>query len=164
MQRSALLLTLPALLLACGDGAPPTDVSGDYTIAITNESDTCGAPNFTVGETLTDVPFVVTQQDAHLTGTMGGVAGNYLDLWLEGHVFAGDVDGYAFELTLHGKPSTAVGNCTYTVNAVMDGGIDGDSISGDITYRPADNGNPDCGAVTSCSSVQSFSATRAPAQ
>ena len=155
-------MTLPALLVACGQGAPPTDVSGDYTIAITNESDTCDTANFVEGDTSMNVPFVVTQEDENVTGAVGGAAGGYLDLLLGRHVFTGQVEHDAFELTLYGDRAASTGNCAYTVNATMEGGIDEDTISGDITYRPADNGNPDCGPVTDCSTVQHFEGTRAP--
>jgi len=164
MQRSALLLGFPIFLLACGDGAGPTEVSGEYTIAITNESDSCDSPNFTVGETATGIPLLITQEGANITGTVGGAAAGYLDATLDGHVFTGSVDRYAFEMSLYGERAATVGNCTFTVNATMDGGIDGDTISGDIIYRPADNGGTDCGAASSCSTVQRFNGTRPPAQ
>jgi len=162
MKRQALLLLgcLP-WLLSCGDDAPVA-LAGQYTIALTNESDSCNNPNFTVGQTTMNIPLVITQDDNRVTADVGRPVAGVLDLVLGGHVYTGEVHGSSFSLTLFGTRSATMGNCTFTINSTIDGSLDGDLIMGDVTHRPADNGNPDCTAVATCATVQRFNGTRPP--
>ena len=45
---------------------------------------------------------------------------------------------------------------------VIGGTLDGDALSGDILYRAATNGHPDCAAIEGCISVQKYNGTRPP--
>ncbi len=157
--RLCVLIIGGALLLG---GYKDADVAGEYTVAITNGSNGCGFTNWTEGDTSTGIPFSVTQDGERLTGTVGGSSGLFLDLWLGDRVYTGTVSGNNVELTLYGTTTNTSGNCTYTVNSTIDGEIDGDVLVGDIRYRAATNGNPDCQTIEGCVSRQSFNGTRPP--
>ena len=162
MRCPVLTSTFLLTLVACGDGAPPVDAAGDYTLAITNQSDTCAFPGFMVGQSLTNTPFSVIQDGTVLVGSMGGVAGGLLDSTLGGNELQGEIEGHVFQLEALGTTEYTEGNCTYRVKATMDGTIDDDMIEGDVTYRRIDNGESDCVALSDCLSLQRFNGTRPP--
>ena len=85
----------------------------------------------------------------------------FLNLWLGSAEFDGRVHANQLTLTNYGMRSQMQGNCSFTYNATIEGTLDGNAISGTITYAPATNENPDCAAVE-CSAVQEFSGSRPP--
>jgi hypothetical protein len=155
----AALATL-AFVAACG--SDPVDAAGDYSLALTNRDNGCEFANWMVGNTASNVAFTITQDGDAATGTVGGLAGGFLDVALGDHVFSGPIDGNDLDLTLYGSRATSSGNCTYTINAEISAQLDGDVLTGAIDYRSATNGNPDCGAIEGCVSRQDFNGTRPP--
>lgn len=148
--------------LSFGCSSDPEDVAGDYSISITNRENGCMFDNYTEGETSTNIPLTITQDGSDATGTVGGLAGGFLDLWLGSRVFQGSVSGAKVDLELFGTNSTTEGNCTYTVNSTISGTLSGDVLTGNLFYEKATNGNPDCSAIEGCATRQEFNGTRPP--
>jgi hypothetical protein len=151
------------LLQACG-GDEMGDVTGDYTLALTNGANECGFANWTVGATSTGVAVKFIQTDggkftAELTDPLVRL---YVDLIVGSHIFAGEVTGASFQGTLAGTRELMEEGktCKYRVNADIDGSLVRDNIGGMISYRvviivPA----ADCPA-SSCTTVASFNGSR----
>jgi hypothetical protein len=158
MTMRALFFVLLGLC-ACGGDA---DVAGDYTIAVTNTDNGCMFMNFTVGDTMSSVPLVITQSESALTANVGGGAGIAFNLVFGSTTMTGEVDGEDITLRIFGTPSATEGMCTWTANATVAAGIDGDFLSGTLVYRLATNGSPDCGFRATCTTTQTFNGTRPP--
>lgn len=157
MQRSVGLLFA---LAACG--GDPADVAGTYTINVTNGANGCGLPNYTEGESSSGVGVIITQDSDRASADVQGLAALGLDLLLGAHTFTGEVEGDSLDLQILGTRATTEGNCTFTYNADLGAEIDGDLLTGSITYRPATNGNPDCASRQGCTTVQAFNGARPP--
>ena len=150
------------LLPGCGGEEEFTvSVAGSYTVAVTNRESTCQMGDWMEGNMATNIPFDITQSGQELNATIGGLAGVYVALVQGNADFQGSASGYDFRLTNYGTRSVQQGNCSFTYNAVIDGTLEGNAVSGTITYSPATNDNPDCAAVE-CSAVQEFSGSRPP--
>lgn len=160
MRTSLVLLAL--LASACNDD--PADFRGDYTIALTNGDNGCGFANWTEGDTATGVQFTITQEGSAITGIIGGGTGWWATVVLGDDTFTGTVDGDSTTMTLYGTNSAQQSGCTYTVNATMNGDLDGDYLSGTIDYRASTNGSPDCGTLENCLTRQMFNGTRPPSR
>ncbi|HEY4243961.1 MAG TPA: hypothetical protein VGM88_29305 [Kofleriaceae bacterium] len=160
MTRLAWLALAGIALAACG--GDDADVAGDYTVALTNGSNGCNLSNFTPDQSTTGISVTITQSSSDVTAVVNGLAGAALDALLADHTFTGDIDGNALSLTIAGTRSNNTGNCTYTFNADLDAKIDGDTLTGTLTYTGAGNGNSDCIEITGCKSIQQFNGTRPP--
>jgi hypothetical protein len=152
---------------ACGgafqSSSSPSDISGSYSIALTNQSNGCQFANWTNGSTASDVHFDVQQQGPNVSATVTGVAGLLFDLILGGKPqFQGTVTDSSFTMAAVGANSATDSQCAYTIQATMAGSSDGDTIQGQLTYTETTNGSPDCGYHATCSSVQSYAGARAP--
>jgi hypothetical protein len=165
----AAFASLGCALSACGGGAfqtnpAPSDISGDYTITLTNQGNGCQFANWTNGSTASDVHLDVQQQASTATATVTGVAGALFDLILGGTPqFQGTVTGSSFSMAAEGSNASMDGQCTYTIKATLTGSSDVDAIQGQLTYTETTNGSSDCGYHDTCSSVQSYAGARAPA-
>lgn len=151
-------------LSACGDDSDDGDaanVAGSYEINTVNGSSNCEF-DWDEGATNSDIPLSVTQSGNKVTAQVEGLAAVAFALVLGTTEFKGTVRGDDFELTAHGTRTQTQGNCTTTLNAIIEGTIDGDAISGTITYRPASNDNPDCKDVEACAATQTFNGIRPP--
>jgi hypothetical protein len=151
---------------AAGSGGtssgPPANVSGIYTVALTNRQNTCGTvADWVEGEMTTDIKLDVMQDGADITGNVQGLVGAWLALLIGTADFEGTVHGSAFTLTAYGTKSSMQGNCTLTLNSIIDATLIGNSISGTVTYKPAISTNPDC-APYDCEAVQELSGSRPP--
>ncbi len=147
------------LLLACG--SDPADVAGDYTVAVTNGPNECMLPMWTEGDSSSGIDMLISQSGSAATADVRGATGIYMDLVLGASEFSGDVDGERLDLLLIGTAEQSAPGCTYTIDAELDGTLDGDVLTGTITYRP----NPiegTCGILESCRNVQQFNGTRPP--
>jgi hypothetical protein len=154
-------LALVALILG-GCGSDPVDAEGSYTIALTNRDNGCNFTNWTVGNTASNIGVAITQQSDNAVADVQGGAMTVLDLWLGSHTFSGKVDGDHLKLTLTGTRSQTTGNCTWTVDGVLDATLTGDVLEGRINYVGNGNSNTDCAAVTGCVTYQDFNGTRPP--
>lgn len=158
VPRIMMAATLALLGASCGGDVDPT---GDFSISVTNRENGCGFDNWTEGNTATGIPVTITE-DGEVRAEVGGAAGVFLGVVLGSNIFTGSVDGDQLDLTLFGTTSATQGNCTYTINAVLDGTLDGDVLTGDIRYTAATNDNPDCSTIEGCVSRQQFNGTRPP--
>lgn len=145
--------------------APAADVSGNYTVTLTNSSNTCATEtNWVDGTVTTDVRYDIRQAGSDLTAEAQGNAAAYFVVLTGSNDFSGTVRGNSFELTDVGPNAMTAGACTYTINAVVNGSIDGDTISGTLIYRPAVSGDPSCNpdcAPYVCEARQDFVGSRA---
>lgn len=148
-----------ALLGGCSS---PADVAGDYTLSLTNRANPCMFDNWTEGDSTTGVAMTITQNEEAVTASVGGVAGAALDLILASHEFTGTIDDEHMDLRITGERAASMGGCAYTLNADVAADIDGDTLTGTITYRPQTNNSPDCDYLNTCSNVQAFNGTRPP--
>lgn len=159
-----LALVAAAAGVACGTSAdPPQDLTGTFTIAVTNRENGCNFQTWTVGQSSANIPMVVTQQGSNgITAIVQGPAGAYLTLILGTATFTGSVSGPTGTLTATGTRSGNQGNCAFTVNANMTITLAGNAINGSIGYAPKTNGGTDCGVLNACSSRQELSGSRPP--
>lgn len=149
-------------LLGCGSEAEFTsDVSGTYSVAITNGASDCDFKDWVEGKETSGIDLVITQDDRHIHGTLGGVTGAFFTLAFGSAEFDGTISGDELSMTNYGSRSNMSGNCSYTYNSTVAGKQNGDAIAGTITYQTKTNGNPDCSAVE-CSATQEFSGARPP--
>ena len=153
------LLGAALALAACGGDA---DVTGDYSVAVTNGANGCDLANWTEGSSAQNISVQITQDGDSVSADVGGATRVVLDLWLGGHVFTGTVDGDDLSLRLTGSNAQSSGNCAYTYDAVLDATVDGDTLTGTIRYEAQTNGGTDCGTLTGCATVQDFNGTRPP--
>ena len=163
-KSSGIITSLLTLVAACliGCGSDPADVAGSYTIAVTNADNGCNFTDWTVGDTTEGIRVSITQDGASATAVVEGITGTFLTLALGSNQYNGDVDGNSLYLTLYGTTTATEGNCTFTYNSIIDAGISGDVLTGDIRYEAATVGNPDCAAIEGCVTLQHFNGTRPP--
>jgi hypothetical protein len=135
------------------------DAAGDYAITVTNRDNGCSFDNWTVGADAAG-SVTLTQSRNDVTASVTGLGALVLDVSIGGRVFAGKINGGTLTLTLFGSRSYTMGNCTYTYNGEIHATIDGDTLEGQLDYRAATNGNPDCAGITGCLSFQEFTGTR----
>jgi hypothetical protein len=160
MLRPTLALSTALALAACGDD--PADVAGTYAIALTNRANGCALANWTEGPISGTVTMVVTQSGGSVSAEIQGLARAALDAITGGHVFTGEVDGSDVSATIVGTRAASMGACAYTIDADLEGTLDGDTLSGSVFYRARTNGAADCGTLTGCASQQDFAGARPP--
>ena len=153
---------LCSLVILASCGSSPADVSGDYTINVTDEDNGCNLQNFNQGSSTSNISTTITQDSDSVTVTVMGVAGAYLNTILGSSAFDGSVDGEHINATLFGKTSGTMGGCEFTYDATIDGDLAADTLTGTITYTPKTNGSPDCSPIEGCHSTQNFNGTRPP--
>ncbi len=145
---------------------PPSDVSGDYTVTLTNLSNSCVKETDWMADATTDgVRYDIRQDGESITAEAQGNAAVYFVLLTGSNDFSGAVHGNSFKLTDVGPNVKTDQSCSYTLNAVVSGTIDGDTIAGKVTYRPVISAdpscNPDCEPYV-CQAEQEYVGTRAP--
>lgn len=155
------LLLVPVLALLPSCGSEPANVRGSYAINLTNGPNGCELDDWTVGETTTGVPIVVTQDGADTTLTVQGLTATYLDVVIGGHVFEGRVSGSHIDATLTGRAG-AMGSCAYTQIVELDADLDGDVLMGNLRWYARTNGLADCGRFNTCENTQQLNGTRPP--
>jgi hypothetical protein len=151
---------LPLWLCVAACGSDDVSAAGDYTVTVTSGLNGCNLPNWTAGATST-ATVTLTQSQNDVTAVVGGVAGIVLNLGLGGNSFTGKISGSDLDLHLFGTRSNTTGNCTYTINATIRAVVSGNMLTGQIDYKSATNGNPDCSAIANCDSFQDLDGTRA---
>ncbi|MBC7974293.1 MAG: hypothetical protein H7138_04855 [Myxococcales bacterium] len=151
-----LLLLLPCLAACFNDDA---FVAGDYAITVTNRTNGCNFGNWTPGDAAAS-SVTITQNRNDVSASVTGLGALALEVAIGGHVFTGKVAGGTLSLNLLGTRSYSTGNCTYTYNGEIRATLDGNLLEGQLEYRAATNGNPDCAGITDCLSFQEFTGTR----
>jgi len=160
MRQIATVLVLVAL--GVSSGCAPAEVGGDYTVNLTNGENGCNFDNWTVGDTTTGVPLVVTQNEDQVQLDANGTGGVALDVVLGSSIWNGQVAGNNVTAALIGSRSANMGGCTYTVTVDLDASVDGDVIEGQLIWRPVTNMHADCGVLEGCQTLQTFNGLRPP--
>jgi hypothetical protein len=161
-SRKWLALAGTLSLFGCSsEGEFTSDISGSYDVAVTNRASSCDFKDWMEGKEASGIGLSITQDGDQAHATLDGVAGLFFTVWLGSAEFDGQVKSSSFHLVNYGTKPQAQGNCSFTYNAVVDGDLDADAISGTITYAPATNDSPDCQDVK-CEAVQDFSGSRPP--
>jgi hypothetical protein len=159
----ACLLVLASACSSVDDfESSPADVAGTYTVAVTSQEDSCGFPNWEAGTKVNDIKLTFAQETSSITGTIDGVIGTLIELWLGSKSFEGTVNGDRVQATNHGSRPFTQDNCTYTISVLLEGTLNGDALQGNLTYTPKTNGSPDCGALETCQAIQTFAGARPP--
>lgn len=141
----------------------PDNVAGDYLVDLTSGENTCMTMDDTwmTGAMTNDVEFVITQKGVNIEATPMGPPAIGILLLTGSTEFTGEIHGSHFVLTNHGTKLYTYGTCSYTIDAVVEGDLDGDAIVGTLTYAPAIGDNPDCGDYE-CAAEQEFVGDRPP--
>jgi hypothetical protein len=144
-------------------GCAPVDVAGTYTGAVTNRENACNLPQWTVGNSSTGISMVVTQSGADVTAEVQGLAALALNLFAGNtDPLRGTVNGSGFAVGKSGTRAMSMGACAYTGRIDARATLSGNALEGTVTYRYVTNNVPDCGSLSTCSSVQAFSFSRPP--
>jgi hypothetical protein len=157
-------LALGFLVVAACGSDDPANVEGNFMVAVANRDNGCNLANWTVGDTASGIPVMITQEGENVSATVTGLTGTYLDIGLGAHVFSGTIDGDEMNLDLFGTRPQMQATCTYTYNAKIRGSVDGDAIEGRVEYsaNATTPTNPDCASINGCLSFQEFNGTRPP--
>lgn len=154
-----------ALVVACGDddasSAPPADISGNYSISVTDADNGCQLGNWVAGQSAQNIQFVVTQNGAALTGEVKGVAAIYFALAGIGPL-QGSASGTHGNVTAVGTTSIKDGTCAFFYRVTADFTLTGNAINGTMTYSHSTNHDPSCGYHETCTSTQNVSGSRPP--
>jgi len=144
-------------------GETPENVAGDYTVGLTNISNSCPtmADGWTDGAMTEGVDFLITQKGVAISAETMGNPALYFLLLLGANEFTGEIHGSHFVLTNHGNKEYTYDACSYTIDAVVEGDLDGDAITGTLTYTPIIKESPDCEGYT-CQAAQTFTGIRPP--
>jgi hypothetical protein len=149
-------LALWLCVAACTDDL---NAAGNYSVTVTNRDNGCNLANWTAGTTGA-ATVTLTQSSNNVTAVVTGLGAIALEVAVGGHSFTGKINGATLLLDLFGTRTNNAGNCTYTLNAQIHAVLDGDKLTGQIDYRSATNGNPDCGGITNCDSFQEMAGMR----
>jgi hypothetical protein len=165
MRRTIPLLAL--VLVACGSSsAPPADVSGTYTLNLTNGENECMFPSWTMGATAAGGVTITLTQDstdtAKVSGTVQGLVGALVTLIYGSADFSGTVTGTMVQMKLEGTRAGSAGNCAYTNIARLTAVASGDNINGTIKHSLQTNMASDCGYRATCENTQTFAGARPP--
>jgi len=158
MRIRALLVLAASLAMGCASA----DVAGNYTVNLTNGDNGCSFMNWTVGDTTSGIPIVVTQSEDQVQLDIGGAGGTLLDVGLGSSIFNGTVGGSTVTAALIGSTRANQGMCSYTITIDLDANVNGDFMEGELSWRPVTNMHPDCGVLEMCRNIQSFNGSRPP--
>lgn len=154
--------SLVVLGLLVGCSSDPVDVTGTFTVGVTNRDNGCNFGNWNVGDMSSGIAVKITQSGENVSADVGGATGLVLDIAFGAHVFAGSVDGSSLDLTLEGTRSQNMGTCTWTYNGEILATTTGDLITGRINYKPLSNNTSDCAPIQGCLTYQEFNGSRPP--
>ncbi len=155
------LASLALLSLTSACNSAPADVSGAWSVNLTNGANGCMLSNWTPGETTSGVPMTITQSGSTVTAEIGGTAGIALNLVFGTNRLTGMVSGSTVDLHADGRPASE-GSCAYTAELDIQLQVNGDTLSGTTHWNYDANSSPDCGFRATCDSTQSVSGARPP--
>jgi hypothetical protein len=158
-MRTTTIVSLLICALAA-IGCAPADVSGSYTVALTNQENTCLFDWWQADQETTGVTVDVVQDGGDVRLTVTGLAGGFLTLGIGSNVFTGTVSGNHVSADIFGTVDQTEGGCAnpYQVDVDLRGDLNGDALSGDIAYTPHDY---EC-FPAGCENIQRFSGSRPP--
>src|SRR5258708_5571877 len=155
--------TLAALLATACSGSSSTttftgaNVSGNYTVNVTNGSNGCNMGGWTDGAMSSGIAVALSQNGTQLTATVGGVVGLFMTAGIGTNTFSGALVGSQGSMTATGTVQGAQGSCTFTTNATVNATFSGDTMQGTVTYtRVPTAQSSGCAAIQGCQSIQNF--------
>jgi len=156
-------LALAGLAIGCSSSSSgvPADVSGRYSVSVTDTKNDCNYGNWTIGQSSQNIEFDVTQTDSSASGQVKGLASLYVAALGIG-TLNGSVSGNSATLSAVGTTSVKQGSCAYFVKMTANFTLTGNTINGTIDYSNQTNGDASCGALNTCVSEQSLSGSRPP--
>jgi hypothetical protein len=165
-MRPLLPCAFALTVLACSSStttAPPVNVTGNYTVDVTNEANGCNIGNWTQGQQSKGIPVAITQQGASVTATVTGLVGAFMVAGIGTNTFAGTLTGAVATMNATGTVQGTQGSCTFTTNASVQATFNGDTMQGTVTYtRVPTMATSACSSLQGCQSVQSFAGARPP--
>jgi hypothetical protein len=130
---------------------------------LTDRANACGFATWTEGATLQNVPVIITQSGDAITVEVQGIAGTALSLVTGSAVFSGSVTDSDLDAGITGTKSADNGSgCAYTLDAEIKATLSGNTLNGQVHYRPRTNNAPSCGVLASCDNIQDFAGARPP--
>lgn len=157
------ILAMAALASAgCSSGSDaPADVSGTYSLSITDTKNDCNYQGWTIGQSAQNIEFDVTQNGASASGQVKGAANVYVAALGIG-ALNGTVSGSSATLSATGTTSVKAGSCAFFVKMTANFTLSGNAINGTIDYTNATNGDASCGNLNTCVSEQTLAGSRPP--
>ncbi len=151
------LLAIGALAACSGT---PTNFAGSYTVAVTNQANTCGFANWQDGNTTSAIPVTFTQDGSTAQLNIQGLVGAYVALITGSSSIQGTVSGDTFTGEYLGTKAVTQNACSYTVNMKVVATLANNVLSGTLSYTPITNGDPSCGTLNACSNSQTVSGNK----
>lgn len=163
LRFSGTILVMAALAaIGCGSSSDsPADVSGTYSLSITDTKNDCNYQNWTIGQSAQNIEFDVTQNGSSASGQVKGPANFYVNALGIG-ALNGTVNGNSATLSATGTTSVKSGSCAFFVKMTASFTLSGNAINGTIDYTNATNGDPSCGNLNTCVSEQTLAGSRPP--
>ena len=155
------LASLALVSLASSCTSAPADVSGVWSVNLTNGANGCMVSGWTAGETAAGVPMTITQSGSTVTAEVGGPAAVLLNVALGTSRLTGVVNGSTVDLHADGRPG-AEGACAFTSQLDITLRVTGDTLTGTTSWSYNANVSPDCGYRATCDSVQALNGARPP--
>ncbi|HEX7666576.1 MAG TPA: hypothetical protein VF407_18745, partial [Polyangiaceae bacterium] len=120
-------------LAACSSSDSAADVSGTYSLSITDTKNDCNYQNWTIGATAQNVEFDVSQNGTSASGDVKGLAAAYTGALGIG-TLQGTVDGNDVSLSATGTTSVKSQSCAFFVKMTAAFTLTGNAINGTIDY------------------------------
>ncbi|HEX9296702.1 MAG TPA: hypothetical protein VF881_12740 [Polyangiaceae bacterium] len=162
MNGRILLMCVTVATAACSgsDYTQPVDVSGAYAGQVTNGVNSC--PGVWVTGAMADVQVTAAQSGEDVSLQVNGAAALALEGAFGSRSYNGKVSGSHIEALIIGTVMQMRSGCTWTTNGTVAADLNGNTLSGTVTYSPQTNNHADCTTegVAGCSSAQSFTLTR----
>jgi len=138
------------------------DVSGQYSVNITNGQNGCAFGNWTPGASSSGIPLAITQSGQQVVATIGGTTGDYVNFFCGSKEFVGMIVAGGFEARLACTKTFTQQTCIYRVIADAKAQVRGDVVTGTLDYTTATNSDSTCGTLVNCHSSQNFNGARPP--
>lgn len=161
MKRSnwivAVLATLGALTTSCG----AVNVAGNFTGIVTNGENACAIANWTVGTQYRNITLGLSQSNTMVTATVDGALSTALSSFTSSNdAITGVTTGDGFVVRRAGFAPMTRGNCSYKAGIDIEGTVNGNTLTGTVTYHYTTNNMSDCAELQTCRSVQQLAFTR----
>jgi hypothetical protein len=139
------------------------DVTGSYVVTLVPRDNGCDLSGVEIGKPSTGIEIGFIQNGQAVTGDVSGIAGALLTGLIGTAQFTGTLQGDQLDVVAYGTRSFTEAECAYNLIATVKARVDGNALTGTLTYTTKTNGSPGCGALETCASTSEFVATRATA-
>src|SRR6266542_3462251 len=144
MNGRILLACIAILTASCSgsDYTQPVDAAGNYTGQVTNGLSSC--PGVWVTGAMADVQITVAQTGQNVSLRAEGGGALILQAEFGTTSFNGSINGSHVDALIIGSRMAMSGACVYTMNGQLSADLNGNTMTGSITYTPQTNNNADC--------------------